>query len=324
MKVMTCLLLLLACSAVDAQIQGPRVNAGLRVLDEVGRPVVNANVSIWFNAMATSNVFDGTKTESVWGRSDRNGEFSVIHTALGEFGVGVQEEGFYVSRTRVRLDKHNDDKWEPFKHLIEVRLRKVESPIPMYARRLDYLEMPTTNSPVGYDLMAGDWVAPHGNGTAQDLVFTLQREFKGRYDFSWQLSVEFAGVGNGWQAISPTDETPESELRFPRFAPAHGYSFNNILLAFSRGSYGRMETNSATATNYFFQVRSEYDSNRQLKSAHYGKLLGPIQVNMLDTKTAKLSFVYYLNPTPLDRNMEFDRKRNLFNNLTSMERVQAP
>ena len=85
-----------------------------------------------------------------------------------------------------------------------------------------------------------------------------------------------------------------------------------------------METNSATGTNYFFRVRSEYDANKRLKSAYYGKLLGPVQVNVQGTKTAKLSFTYYLNPTPLDQNMECDPKQNLFKGLKSTERFDAP
>ena len=37
-----------------------------------------------------------------------------------------------------------------------------------------------------------------------------------------------------------------------------------------------------------------------------------------------LRFTYYLNPTPNDRNMEFDPKRNLFQNLKSTEQVNMP
>lgn len=318
------LLMLLSSFAANAQIQGPEVNAGVRVLDEAGRPITNTQVRVWFDSMKTSNVFDGTKTEGVSGQSDMSGEFSATHKALGEFGVKVEKEGYYLGQDRVILDKHKDGKWDPFHQVIEVKLRKKGSPIPMYAKRLEYFEMPTTNSPVGYDLMAGDWVSPHGKGTTSDLVFTLQKEFWSGFDFNWDLSIKFSGEGNGWQAISPADESPQSELRFPRTAPAEGYAFASMFLGGSRGTRGSWETNSTTATNYFFRIRTEYDSNKQIKSALYGKLLGPIQVNVQHTKTARLDFTYYLNPTALDRNMEFDPKKNLFKNLTGMEQVQKP
>jgi hypothetical protein len=37
-----------------------------------------------------------------------------------------------------------------------------------------------------------------------------------------------------------------------------------------------------------------------------------------------MQFTYYLNPTPNDRNIEFDPKQNLIHNLKSFERVTAP
>jgi hypothetical protein len=88
--------------------------------------------------------------------------------------------------------------------------------------------------------------------------------------------------------------------------------------------YSKWQTNSTAATNFFFRVRAEYDANKQVKNALYGKLLGPIKVNVQATPTAKLEFTYYLNPIALDRNMEFDPKKNLFKNLKSLEEVSKP
>lgn len=39
---------------------------------------------------------------------------------------------------------------------------------------------------------------------------------------------------------------------------------------------------------------------------------------------SKLRLAYYLNPTPNDRNMEFDPKRNLLTGLTPFEEVSEP
>ncbi len=308
---------------MQAQTPDPEVKIEARITDESGHAMSDASVSAWFSKLKTNNPFDGQESVSQRGITDKHGGFIAVSQTLARCGVTAVKEGYYRSRKQLLLE-HKDDKWVPWHQIVELKLRKIESPIPMYAKRLEYFEMPTTNNSVGYDLMAGDWVSPYGKGTGNDLVFTLQREFQGRYDFKWQLSVQFAGEGNGWQAISPADETPQSELRFPRIAPADGYAFSDMFLANSRGSYGQMNTNSATATNYFFRVRSEYDASRQLKSAYYGKLLGPIQVNVQGTKTAKLSFTYYLNPAPLDRNLEFDPKQNLFKKLPFIEQVKAP
>jgi hypothetical protein len=37
-----------------------------------------------------------------------------------------------------------------------------------------------------------------------------------------------------------------------------------------------------------------------------------------------VSFTYYLNPTPNDRNLEFDGKNNLFKDPESLEEVYNP
>jgi hypothetical protein len=51
---------------------------------------------------------------------------------------------------------------------------------------------------------------------------------------------------------------------------------------------------------------------------------GDIRLDPINSKTRILLFTYYLNPTPNDRNLEFDPKRNLFTNLKDEERVTAP
>jgi hypothetical protein len=60
-------------------------------------------------------------------------------------------------------------------------------------------------------------------------------------------------------------------------------------------------------------VRTVLDEMGNIKSAHYGKIYGDF-----------MQFKYYLNPTPNDRNIEFDPKRNLLKNLKAMEQVREP
>jgi len=62
-------------------------------------------------------------------------------------------------------------------------------------------------------------------------------------------------------------------------------------------------------------VRTVLDSNGNAKSALYGKIYGD---------TMMMNFHYYLNPTPNDRNVEFDPKQNLLKNLKPDEGVSAP
>jgi hypothetical protein len=74
-----------------------------------------------------------------------------------------------------------------------------------------------------------------------------------------------------------------------------------------------METNWDINRNYYFRVRTVPDQNGNVKSALYGKIYGDF-----------MQFSYYLNPTPSDRNIEFDPKRNLMKTLTPLEAVTEP
>ncbi len=40
-------------------------------------------------------------------------------------------------------------------------------------------------------------MSPHGRGVVSDIVFKLQREIRGKFDLSWQLSILTPGDGNG-------------------------------------------------------------------------------------------------------------------------------
>src|SRR5204863_9024831 len=64
---------------------------------------------------------------------------------------------------------------------------------------------------------------------------------------------------------------------------------------------------------YFFRIRTSVHASGKIVSANYGKIYGDF-----------MDFTYYLNPTPNDRNIEFDPKRNLFTNLKANERVTQP
>ena len=47
--------------------------------------------------------------------------------------------------------------------------------------------------------------------------------------------------------------------------------------------------------------------------ANYGKIYGPLKFGHSEKpEVAVVRFLYYFNPTPNDRNIEFDGKNNLF------------
>src|SRR5437899_7397905 len=92
----------------------------------------------------------------------------------------------------------------------------------MYARSLQ-IELPVSDQPIGFDLVKGDWVAPHGKGKVSDFRFSLRRRFATRRDYESVMAVSFSNPGDGLRVVEAEPEYG-SELKLPREAPDDGYA----------------------------------------------------------------------------------------------------
>ena len=63
-----------------------------------------------------------------------------------------------------------------------------------------------------------------------------------------------------------------------------------------------------------FRVRTVLDNEGNITSARYGKIYGPVEYGEEERGGGGVRFIYYLNPTANDRNLEFDPSRNLMPN----------
>ena len=64
-----------------------------------------------------------------------------------------------------------------------------------------------------------------------------------------------------------------------------------------------------------FRIRTKLDENGQVVGGYYGKIYGDIFFlpNSYGAVIVAIpQFLYYLNPNPLDRNLEWDGDTNLF------------
>jgi hypothetical protein len=235
-------------------------------------------------------------------------------------GIPYNTPGYYFSNHRFFPTNLVSGKWQPWNPTIEVVVKPIINPIPMYAQeaRLDF---PTNTTSAGFDLEAGDWVNPYGKGKTPDFVFTIKEKIpfvKASLPYDFYTTISFSNKGDGIQnvLVSPTNS---SVLRMPRYAPDSGYQADlvqHIYYADNKTSDGEIGKDQ----NYFFRVRSILDAQGNVKSALYGKIVGPVECGA----RGYTKFTYYLNPTPNDRNMEFDPKRNLFRNLSPFQSNLAP
>ncbi len=283
--------------------------ATLRVVDETGQPVSGAEawVSFYLPPSPDKPTDNGDKIKGV---TDINGIFTASHTDRSEFlGFHVQKKGYYTTATEYTLsfESHGDPSvWNPDKTLV---LKKMRNPIPMYGKSVD-LKVPVQNKPVGFDLMAGDWVRPYGNGISTDILFTKEHKEIPPADYYSKTTISFPNVGDGIQvANGPAKGLDGSQFRSQYEAPATDYQPELIREIGSRPRKFDFDENRIC----FLRVRTVLDEKGNVKSALYGKIYGDF-----------MQFRYYINPTPNDRNIEFDPNQNLLKGLDALHQVSAP
>lgn len=292
------------------------------VTDESGNVVKGASVDIWYRGYGGKEDVKKTFTTDLSGKVKSSG------IAKESIRVVVTKEGWYASESE-RLAPRED-------HLLEMAIRERRKPVPLVVRKV-FLRVPAENKSIGFDFMAGDWVAPHGKGKVSDLVFELSREFKGMgrsaeeleelLEMSkraakargeeWTLE-EFRNRSGKWNVellVSVACDggglfeeskgyLPHSELSMPHKAPEEGYAMKPIALS------SNPSDSLATVLiegGVFLRTRVEKKNNK-IVSANYAKVVGGISVS---SSGLGVNFLYYFNPQANDRNLEFDPDQNL-------------
>lgn len=289
----------------------------LKVVDEEGRSIEGVNIELCF--------YGGCLTkDAIKGATDKNGLFSAVGSSTdGVTGGVAKKEGYYNSVFHQDFFVRRTGMWQPWNKQLKVVLRPIVKPVPMYVRNQHFLNLPTINKEVGYDLSKSDWVAPYGVGQNSDFIFKVKKNYKNYTNFDSKLILSFSNKNDGIQIIKDNrggDFSVGSVFRLMRNAPENGY--NQILIKrSSMGTFGMHDDNSED-NNYIFRIRSEI-KNGHLKRAMYGKILGEMTFDVRGTETATIHMHYYLNPD-YTQNLEFDPKRNLFTNLPPTEGVALP
>lgn len=298
--------------------------ATINVVGEDGNPVVGADVVVSYTLppQPGQNPEEGGVGGQIKGLTDANGTFSASHadTSWG-IGINVEKTGYYTAHIGHQLYRHGqfdgNTVFVSRNPNITLVLKRIGKPIAMYAKK-EETKIPKEDAPVGFDLMVGDWVAPYGAGKNADVLFTVHRQITSPQEFDAGLELTFPNPGDG-VVIVPPPPASDSPLVMPRLAAEAGYQSTLTW------RYHNFTEISEPASGYFFRVRTVLDGNGNVQSTFYGKIQGEVRF-LVGTKAprAGIAFQYYLNPTPNDRNVEFDPSQNLFGNLPIMEQVKDP
>lgn len=294
----------------------------LRVVEENGVPVENARAVV-------SYVWGRDADEHI-GLTDHEGLFSAQGKALVGVFLAASKDGYYP----VSFDNSRSDVLPPGNNIEKLFvLRRVIKPVPLLARRAGgwgaQLTIPAQNEWIGYDFETGDWVQPHGKGKAADLQFRFKTSFNGwknsdkemansrrinsslsedeiRLNYGkWdgQLELSFPGEKDG---LCEEKERflSYSKMKLPQAAPADGYQ---PTWRYTANTYS--PTTARENVGFFLRTRVKLDEKGNIVSANYTKVIGDFQFHPAN---GAMQFLYYFNPVPNDRNLEFDPKKNLF------------
>ncbi|MGD9873002.1 MAG: hypothetical protein AB7T27_01910 [Kiritimatiellia bacterium] len=312
----------LVTSVVLAQHAVP-TKATFVVRDDAGQAVTAVAIDGGFGDVSQSGARDRFN-----GLTDTNGMFAATGNAILDVGARFKKDGYYQSIKSVPVDRARRESGLRWDVEIPVLLKRIRNPIPMYFNRVDNFSfdhfervgkycLGRTSS---YDFVTGAFLPPSGTGSRADVQFTWSMKIYatnriGRaLEYDSRSKIEMTNVMDGICKGKPDGVIggEGSSCISAYEAPADGYT-NAITLY--RNVRGRnAESNDDQHQLYYFRIRTQTNEMGQVTNALYGKIYGQINGN----------FTYYLNPTPNDRNVEFDPSNNLFKNLRSAEQVREP
>ena len=296
------------------------------------KPIVGATITATFNGiLALGHEMD----EVYMQKTDANGNchFTGVNNnpyAYIELIDRAKKPLYYRTCQKVELKraKEGEPPVEDY-HCVTMRVQQVGKPIPMFVKEVESpyrrKDLFAENSnQVSYDLIAADWLPPQGTGTVADIVFTrYEREFIGDVTNRWgearhlsrlPMKVTFPGEGNGVVKV----ESPTYVILVTPNAPEDGYG-HDVMSYEWKDECGRYRTtwNTAGSQTYCFRIRTQIDDAGKITGGYYGRVDDGFKFDYVmiadgvKIPIGDVSFRYYLNLTPLSRNLEWDCRNNL-------------
>ena len=309
----------LACRADRADLRA-------LVLDETTRtPLVGVKLAARFYRYNGFGVWKGEAAPEVQkARSGLDGRCRAVgQTNAGEVEWIVEDvpSGYYKPQFVPQVPFTGKDifgRWQPSGLVTTVLVARVGRPVPLVLKALakDIAVSPARHDVfaagggrVAYDFVRGDWLPPEGRGEVADVVFTRGPvEHTGKRGWRATAEMRFPGEGNGIVAM----KTAGGSVPRIRTAPEEGYA---PVLAFSKQLSERYQLDEVAPTgDYCFRIRTRRDAQGRLVGGCYGKIYGGIRIEGAHSPAppddympmGEVRLQYYLNPKPLDRNLEWN------------------
>ena len=218
--------------------------------------------------------------------------------------------------------------WQPDNLVVTLRVQRIVRPIPLFVKQVGMFRpinsahdiFPSGGDTLRFDLMKGEYLPPAGNGVVADIEFTrLPRQDFGEgvngggvkgQSYRDSMKVRFLGDDNGMFEV-PTVSAAALKIRS---APKEEASYKQEYLCWDGYDKKiRHETNYDKNRCLCFRIRTRRNDKGEIVGAYYGKIYGDISFceeyrrGLPPIPVASVNMRYYLNPTSLDRNLEWNR-----------------
>ncbi len=302
---------------------------------ETGCPLTGVEVIGWF---ANSNGWKAwTESAPTYEYKKLTNENGFCHisgeTNNGEVGFDIDQTpmGYYRyvgwKRKFVQKTISPHMRWCPTDLVITAALYRIERPVPLFIRRTvlgnghDISER--VKGSFSYDFLKAAWLPPIGNGEHADMVFErLPRQMFGKVSnphvnacsYKDTIFVRFEGDGNGIMEMAPMPNT----TFMIRTAPVSGYGKSYKIWHSIDDAYQHQESRDENR-HFCFRIRTRKNEKGEIIESYYGKIYGDIGTVADKKNLYGVTFLYYLNLRPNDRNLEWDMKNNLCPNSGNVE-----
>lgn len=291
-------------SAVDdyqqATSKGAKTKIELRVVDDDGFPVSNADVDVNFAL--------GVDFRSGQFRTDADGVAVVEGVTTGNtVEFFVNKESYYNSYLKLRYLKFgenrkvSDGRWQPWGEVRKIKLRKIAN-----AKTISccngHLDVPLTNVWLGLDVKCGDWVKPYGKGVFADFELLVLWDCMPKPSSKdCTLAIRMCDENSGGIFA---DKVIESEFPYTRLARTNDvFSVMTFGWKEREGGVLMREQSYWKHRDFVFRTRCVKDKEGRIIESHYG-CFRKLEVSPGDDKHPVLRIHSVFNPTPNDPNLE--------------------
>ena len=292
----------------------PKAYYKVTVIDaDTELPINNAKISVAYLKVFAKGYGKGwgniTKATSVELHTNQDGFCETKGETVKNHKFDISKEGYYkgfIPYNIIDSKTYNKvlNRWEPWPCEVTVKLRKVKEPVEeFYFFRESYFKSPNKNEEIGFDMLKGDWVRPHGKGEVADFTFNMINAKKidetHLHDIAnLTFQTEYDGI------LDSPSKSIYSSFTWPYTAPLTGYKnlqlFRNYEMV-PESRFPQARESNVGDKHSIIRIRTKVDINGKIISAYYGVITNLHFNPMKHT----ISISYKINPDNKSKSLEF-------------------